>query len=226
MPTNERSAIRIATDTVLFTVADSALHLLLVERGRPPFQGAWALPGGLVEPDEPLAAAARRELNEETSVSDVPYMTQLATFGEPGRDPRGRVISVVFLGLVSAPVHVVGGDDAARAQWWAFSSLPQLAFDHDVIVNCALRRLRRLVMQDLRLVFYLTPEPFTLTEVQMAYEAIVGRPADRRNFRRRLLAENWVQEVGIRTFKRAGRPAREYRRLPDAFVPSPEDRCV
>lgn len=218
--------ITVATDVVLFAVARRVLSVLLVERKHPPFAGTWALPGGLVEPDEPLVAAARRELREETGVDEVPYLSQLAVFGHPERDPRGRVISVVYLGLINALVPVRGADDAREARWWPVGELPPLAFDHMDIISCALNRLQYLVRHDLRLIFHLVKEPFTLSEVQFAYEAVMGEPTDRRNFRRRLLQSTWVEEIGIRAHKGPGRPARHYRCKPEAVVPSPEDRCV
>jgi 8-oxo-dGTP diphosphatase len=116
-----------------------APHVLLIERGREPFAGRWALPGGFVEDREPVGHAAARELAEETGLR-VPILTLLGVYDTPGRDPRGWTVSVVYLARVSVPADVVGADDAQDACWFAASALPPLAFDHDLIVADALRR--------------------------------------------------------------------------------------
>jgi 8-oxo-dGTP diphosphatase len=117
--------------------------VLLIRRKHEPFAGRWAIPGGFVDMDEGLEAAARRELREETGV-EPGGLEQLHTFGDPGRDPRGRVISVVYLARVrAADVAPRGADDAAEAAWHDLCDLPPLAFDHDQILECARRRLRR-----------------------------------------------------------------------------------
>ncbi len=118
-------------------------RILLIRRKNEPFAGVWALPGGFVEMDETLETAARRELHEETSAS-VADLEQLATFGDPGRDPRGRTISVVYLARVSArDVQIKAADDAADAAWHPLADLPPLAFDHAQIIDCARARLKR-----------------------------------------------------------------------------------
>ncbi len=221
-----RLSLTVAVDVVLFAVQQKRLYTLLVERGRPPFQGMWAFPGGMVEPDEPLVAAACRELAEETGIRDVPYLTQLRTFGDPHRDPRGRVISVVYWGLTPELVPPRGADDAAKAQWWPVDAVPALAFDHQAILTCARHHLCREVQRDLRLLFHLLPPPFVLRELQEVYEVITGRPTDKRNFRRYVLQHPWLEELGIRAPQGPGRPARQYRPRPEALVPSPGDQCV
>lgn len=219
------SSIVVAVDVVLFAVRDRSLHVLLVERGRPPFQGMWAFPGGLVEPDEPLAQAARRELAEETGVRDVSFLTQLAVFGRPDRDPRGRVISVAYLGLTPRVWEVKGADDAARARWWPIDALPALAFDHQEIFACAWRRLQQMVERDIRFLFHLVPSPFVLSELRSTCEAVLGREVDKRNFRRALLRHDWLEPGDLRHNVGRGRPAREYRPRPGAVPPSPDDAC-
>ncbi len=221
-----RTSITVAVDVVLFAVHDKRLHTLLIRRGRPPFEGMWAFPGGIVEPEEPLEAAARRELAEETGLSDVPYLVQLGAFGDPERDPRGRVISVAYWGLVPDLAEVRGADDAAAARWWPVACPPPLAFDHATILECALRRARQAVQQDLRLLFYLVPAPFILRELQEALEAVLGYKTDKRNFRRHILQHGWLEEVSVRVHNGPGRPAREYRPRSHAFPPSPGDRCL
>ena len=135
----------VTVDIVLFTFQDNALQALLIRRNTAPFSGAWALPGGFVDMDEDLEAAALRELREETNVSDV-YLQQLYTFGAPDRDPRTRVITVAYFALLSqdqaSRLQVRGASDAAEASWWNVSRLPELAFDHAHIVDYAVQRLR------------------------------------------------------------------------------------
>lgn len=122
--------------------ADGSRHLLLIQRGHDPFQGGWALPGGFMEMDETLEQCARRELAEETGLYlDIPF-TEIKSFSDPGRDPRGRTITVAFLATVDLDQlpPVCGGDDAAQARWFPLDQLPPLAFDHDAIVQEALVR--------------------------------------------------------------------------------------
>ncbi len=115
--------------------ASAAHEVLLVRRARDPFKGMWAIPGGFVEMDEDLPAAARRELREETGL-DVPALKQFRTFGRPGRDPRGRQITVVYIARVSRDVPPPrAGDDAAEARWFPFEALPRLAFDHAEVLR-------------------------------------------------------------------------------------------
>ena len=130
-----------SVDVVMFTLRADDLQVLLVRRKHAPFEGRWAIPGGFVEADESLEAAARRELKEETGVRDV-YVEQLYTFGDPKRDPRGRVVTVAYLALVPAPLAVQAGDDASDVRWWSVYKLPSLAFDHAKILQYALQRLR------------------------------------------------------------------------------------
>lgn len=180
---------KVAVDVVIFTInaespVSAALEVLLVKRGIPPFRGSWAIPGGFVLPDESLEDAALRELTEETGLRNV-YLEQLYTFGNPGRDPRGRVVAVSYFALVAADQRPAAGSDAAEARFHPMSSLPQLAFDHDRILAYALERLRN-KLEYTTVGFQLLPAKFTLSELQRVYEAILGRALDKRNFRRKL----------------------------------------
>lgn len=142
MYTYEHPRPAVTVDIVVFSWYASLLHVLLIQRATEPFVGEWALPGGFVQMDEGLEEAASRELEEETGLKAV-TMEQLYTFGRPHRDPRGRVITVVYLTLLldDVPVQIEGRDDAARADWFSIGDLPALAFDHAEILACALARL-------------------------------------------------------------------------------------
>lgn len=135
----------VTVDIAIFTSEEDRRQVLLIKRGHWPFQNFWALPGGFIEMDETLYAAALRELKEETGVTDV-FLEQLYTFGDPGRDPRTRVITVVYLAVVPAgQVKPRAGDDAAEARWWPIDALPEnLAFDHKDILQVAIKRLGEL----------------------------------------------------------------------------------
>jgi 8-oxo-dGTP diphosphatase len=203
----------VTVDVVIFTLSEGALNLLLVERKHAPFQGCWAIPGGFVDEHEPLDAAARRELEEETGVRDL-YLEQLYTFGDPARDPRGRVISVAYIALIRAEYQrLVASTDAASVRWFPVSDLPELAFDHDRIVRYALDRLRS-KLEYTTLAFQLLPELFTLPELKHTYEQILSEPLDRGNFYRKIKAAGLLEETAdFREGK--GRPARLYRFRPE-----------
>jgi 8-oxo-dGTP diphosphatase len=198
----------VTADVVIFSLQEGILKVLLIRRGRAPFAGKWALPGGFVEPDESLEGAACRELEEETGVRDV-YIEQLYTFGEPGRDPRGRTITVSYIALVPAGVAGRAGDDAAEAAWHSVAALPELAFDHRQIVDYALQRLRY-KLEYTSVGFELLPDEFTLGQLQAAYEIVLGERLDKRNFRRRILESGILDEVGRKTEAAHGRPALLY----------------
>ncbi|RME55426.1 MAG: NUDIX hydrolase, partial [Caldilineae bacterium] len=188
----------VTVDMVLFAFVENELRVLLIRRAGEPFQGRWALPGGFVEIDESLEEAAQRELAEETGVTDV-YLEQLYTFGDPDRDPRGRVITVAYFALLSAEhvaqIQLRGGDDAAEAGWWNMYALPPLAFDHGRILEYALQRLRW-KLEWTALGFLLLPEEFTLSELQAVYETVLHEKLDKRNFRRKILAADLLEETG------------------------------
>ncbi|MBS1992385.1 MAG: NUDIX hydrolase [Cyanobacteria bacterium SZAS LIN-3] len=202
----------VTVDIVLFTLLERRLQVLLIKRLAPPFVGSYALPGGFVLEDESLDAAAQRELHEETGVDasngDV-YLEQLYTFGEPGRDPRGRVVTVAYYALVSNSQILKAGTDASDASWFAVDELPQLAFDHTQIIEYAHRRIRN-KLDYTSVGFELLPEKFTLTELQVVHEAILGEKLDKRNFRRKILQQGIVEAT--KELQKAGRkPAQLYR---------------
>jgi 8-oxo-dGTP diphosphatase len=201
--------MKVAVDLVLFTIRDSRLQVLLIRRGLAPFLGRWALPGGFVRDGESLDDAAFRELREETGVKDV-YLEQLYSFGEPDRDPRGRVLSVAYFALVSADRTLEPGTDAAEAAWHPAGAVPPLAFDHAGILSYALERLRN-KLEYTTVGFQLLPKEFTLTELQGVYEAILGRDLDKRNFRRKIGLLGILEPVAGRRREGRTRPARLWR---------------
>lgn len=192
------------------------LCVLLIRRMAAPFAGRWAIPGGFVQMDESLEAAALRELQEETGMTDV-YLEQLYTFGDPQRDPRTRVITVAYFALVPANTAARHrpGSDAAETRWFFVHDLPELAFDHREVLDYALKRLRY-KLEYTMVGFELLPDEFTLTELQNAYELILGEDLDKRNFRRKILSADVVEETGGRRTDGEGRPATLYRYRPGA----------
>lgn len=195
----------VTVDAVVFALNGSGLDVLLVRRGLAPFKDAWALPGGFVLDGEALDAAVRRELREETGQEEV-FLEQLYTFGAPGRDPRGRIISVAYYALIRPEDRTLqAGTDAAAARWFPAAKPPALAFDHAEILDCALQRLRgKLTYQPVG--FHLLPPAFTLTRLQDLYETVLGHALDPRNFRKKMLASGILRDTGGKT-PGPGRPA-------------------
>ena len=199
----------LTTDIVIFTLQDRQLMVLLIQRANDPYKGHWGLPGGFVDIDEDLDAAALRELKEETGVSGV-YLEQLYTFGRPDRDPRERVISVAYYALVPIDWMQIRADsDAKNVGWFPCSRLPVLAFDHRLIIDLARTRLAsKLDYSTIALRFM--PARFTLSELQQVYETITDAPLDKRNFRKRLLAYQCIADTGEKRRNGKHRPARLY----------------
>ena len=198
----------VTVDVVLFTIRDRKLHLLLIKRLAKPFEHRYALPGGFVREYESLDAAAIRELREETGVGDV-YLEQLYTFGDPKRDPRGRVITVAYYALVPHNQVLRAGTDASDAAWFPVTELPPLAFDHRKIAEYAHQRIRN-KLDYTNVGFELLPERFTLTELQLVHEAILGEALDKRNFRRKIIQKCIVKPT--KEWQQTGRkPAQLYR---------------
>lgn len=215
--------VALAVDVVAWGYREERLSVLLVRRGVEPWAGAWALPGGFVGAGEELDAAAARELAEETGLRGVP-LTQLQTFGAVGRDPRGRVVTVVYTALVR-PGLVQGGTDAAAAAWWPVESLLSplgdarlpLAFDHAHILARAREDLRDRARRT-PLGFELLPATFTLPELQALYEALLGEPLDPRNFRKKVLGMGFVVPAVGRRAGAAGRPAQTWAFDPERYA--------
>jgi 8-oxo-dGTP diphosphatase len=200
----------VTVDCVVFGLGEHGLQVLLIQRKHDPFGGRWAIPGGFVNMDETLEAAALRELQEETGVQDL-YLEQFYTFGDPGRDPRERVISVGFFVLVR-PEHyaLCASSDARDARWFSLKKLPPLAFDHPKILAQAIRRLRDKIRSE-PVGFELLPAKFKLPDLQRLYEIVLERPLDKRNFRRRLLSSGLLAPLNELDRSQQRRPARLYR---------------
>ncbi|GIM94736.1 NUDIX hydrolase [Paractinoplanes toevensis] len=202
----------VAVDLVLLTIRQQALQVLLIRRGIPPFLGRWALPGGFVLPAEDLFAAAERELREETGLSAAAgHLEQLATYGDPARDPRGRVVAVAYLALLPDLPVPVAGSDAASASWRPVPA-EGLAFDHDRILADGIERARsKLEYTPLATAF--CPPSFTIAELREVYETVWRTRLDPRNFHRKVTsAEGFVEPTGETVIRDRGRPAQLFRR--------------
>lgn len=179
------------------------LRVLLIRRGKDPFAGSWALPGGFVDADEDLAAAAARELVEETGL-DARLGPQLGAYGTPGRDPRGHTVSVVFLAwLATGPEPLEGQDDATDAKWHDARRPPKLAFDHRVVLRDAVAELERRAAEGLERYLDLLPRTFE-TRDAVSFLSAAGSVSSRSaasRVRRECAASSRVREVE----RRAGR---------------------
>lgn len=198
----------VTTDSVIFGFDGTKLKVLLIERGQEPHKARWAFPGGFVRMDESCEEGALRELQEETNMS-CSYMEQFRTYSNPNRDPRERVITVAYLALVKTQ-EVQARDDASKAQWFDINEVPQLAFDHDVILRDALKHLReRIHFQPIG--FELLPEKFTMRQLQNLYESILDVHFDRGNFSKKMLHFNILTPLDETVRPTPKREARLYR---------------
>ncbi len=200
----------LAVDCVVFGLDEEDLKIILIQRDLAPFRGRWAIPGGFVHIAESLEEAAIRELKEETGVEDV-FLEQLYTFGDVKRDPRERVVSVAYYALVNLRDHVIkAATDARNAAWFSVDDIPALSFDHNRIVEVALKRLKGKVRYE-PIGFELLPEKFTLTELQKMYEKILDQEIDKRNFRKKILGMGLLRELDEVQMDVAHRAARLYK---------------
>jgi 8-oxo-dGTP diphosphatase len=202
----------LAVDLVILTIRERGLNVLLIERGKAPYAGKLALPGGFVLADEDLDEAAARELREETSIEggDI-HLEQVRTYAAPGRDPRGRVATVAYLAITPDLPTPVAGTDAAAARWVPIDVLPELAFDHEMILREALERARsKLEYSPLATKF--CHEPFTIGELRAVYEMVWGVELDPGNFSRKVTSvDGFIMPTGERRQPPTGRPAALYR---------------
>lgn len=200
----------LTSDCVVLGLDASHLDVLLVERAAPPYEGRWALPGGFLDEGETLEHAARRELDEETGLK-IRNFAQLGAFDDPKRDPRGRVISVAFVAVVPRGEHTPqAGSDAKRVAWFRADAPPRLAFDHKRILTTALEQVQERATKG-PLAFELVPKKFTLTQLQNVVEALTQRKLDKRNFRKKVLALEVLEELGEVEQGVSHRAARLYR---------------
>ncbi len=200
----------VTADCAVFGLDGERLHVLLIQRDVNPFRGSWALPGGFVQEDETCEEAARRELAEEAGLRGV-YLEQLYTFSDVDRDPRHRVITVAHVALVNLlDYRVAAATDARDVAWFVHDELPELAFDHETIVDVARDRIRGKVSYQ-PIGFELLPKKFTLTQLQRVYEIVLGRELDKRNFRRKALGTGLLVELDEVERDVAHRAARLYR---------------
>ena len=205
------SKIHIAVDAIVFGYDPATgISVLLVKRKYKPHKGQWALPGGFVEEPESLEKAVERELKEETGIK-INYLEQLYTFGKPGRDPRKRVVSVAYYGLVRPDTFEVhASTDAADARWFNFSKLPKLAFDHKKIVSMAIERLRGKITYE-PIGFELLDENFPFSDLHQLYATLLDRDIDRRNFKKKILSLGVLEELREKHKRPTGRPGNLYR---------------
>lgn len=214
--------VKITVDTLAFAIAQGNLEVLLIKRKYEPFKSFWALPGGFVlETDFSLEDAAARELYEETNVSNV-YLEQLYTFGDKDRDPRGRVVTASYLALLRQEgLELRASTDASGVAWWPVNELPSLAFDHEKIVTYGYQRLKYKI-EYTPAAFKLLPQKFTLRDLQTVYEAILGKPVDNRNFRKKFLGSGVLQELDETSQEGSYRPARLYQFSEQDFEKLPD----
>lgn len=199
--------IQITVDVVIFTVCRGQLSVLLVQRDQEPFAGQYALPGGYLQEGELAVESAGRILINKAGVKDV-YVEQLYTFDGLNRDPRGRIISVVYFALVPEAKLQLPGNQ--RVEIASVAQLPQLAFDHTDMVNYAVQRLRA-KLEYTNVVFSLLPAKFTLSDLQAKYEAILGKKLDKRNFQKKFNSLELIEPTDEYTSGGKHRPARLFR---------------
>ncbi len=201
--------ISFTSDAVVFTIRQDELQILLIKRKKDPFKGMYALPGGFVEDNEKVEDTASRELYEETGVKNI-FLKKFDVYSEPGRDPRGRVVTVAFIALISSDkIKLKSKDDAESADWFSVYELPKLGFDHNKVIKDSLKQLR-LDIQMTNIAFQILPKKFTLSELQNTYELVLDIELDKRNFRKRIKELDIVLETNEQRMDGAHRPAKLY----------------
>lgn len=202
--------VKVAVDNCIFTVVDGRLKVLLIKMRKKPFGGMWALPGGLIDEGESLRDAAARILKEQTGVEGL-YLEQLYTFDGRTRDPEGRVVSVAYYSLVPPVGLALGTTPKYEAvRFWDCNERPrELAYDHEAILGYAQARLQAKV-QYTNVMWSLLPPRFTLRELQTAYEGVLSRSLDKRNFRKKILSLGLLRASGQKSKGDRHRPAMLY----------------
>ncbi|MBL7834593.1 MAG: NUDIX hydrolase [Cyclobacteriaceae bacterium] len=203
-------SIKVSVDAVVFGYTpEDGVSVLLIKRKNEPFKHSWALPGGLVRNDEALEDAVRRELKEEAGI-DVQFMEQLYSFGMPDRDPRNRVISIAYYALVRPrDFQLSAQTDAEDVEWYSVTEVPKLAFDHKNILDYAIKRLRgKLAYEPIG--FELLDKKFPFSDLERLYQSLLLQQIDRRNFKKKIMAYGFLEELAEYIQRGAGRPARLY----------------
>lgn len=203
--------IKVAVDAIVFGYANNMLYVLIVKQKFGTLKNSWVLPGGFVKDNETLYEAINRELKEESGI-DVNYLEQLYTFGDDiNRDPRARVISVSYFALVnSTELKLFASTDAKDAKWIPFNELPNLGFDHNQIIQLAYERLKnKLTYQPIG--FDLLPKEFLFSDLENLYANILQKPIDRRNFRKKILSYELLEETDKISSEKTGRPAKLFK---------------
>ena len=199
-------SIKLTVDAVVFGYEEGKITVLLIKRKYEPFKNKWAIPGGFIQNDESLEQAVERELYEETGVK-INYLEQLYTFGEQKRDPRGRIVSIAYFGLVRPTAFkLFASTDAEDAQWFSIDELPELSFDHKEILELAIKRLQGKITYE-PIGFELLDKKFPFSDLEKLYSTLLGRKVDRRNFRKKIVGLNVLDELDEKVSKGSGRPA-------------------
>lgn len=197
----------VTVDCVIFGYAAGKMSMLLMARNEAPYAGYWTLPGGFLRLDESCEQAAKRVLADKTGIGEGVFLEQLYTFDAPGRDPRGRVLSVSYFALLNSEKYsLVAGKTARDVRWWPWEQLPELGFDHGEIARMAIARLRSKVLWQ-PIGFELLTPPFTMPELQALYECILKTTFDRRNFHKRIIGLDILRNVGLKRSNERRRPA-------------------
>lgn len=208
---SENQNIRVAVDAIVFGYQNNQLYVLLIQQKFGTQESYWALPGGLVKSNESLEDAVKRELKEETNIT-VNYFEQLFTFGDDVfRDPRNRVISVAYFALVDSTKLIAKADsDAENAQWFKIDEIPPLAFDHTIILDKGIERLKAKLTYE-PIGFDLLPKEFLFSELENLYCTILEKEIDRRNFRKKILSFEIIEETDHFSPVKSGRPAKLFK---------------
>lgn len=199
--------IKVSVDAVVFGYEREHISVLLIKRKYEPFKEKWAIPGGFVRKDESLETAVERELFEETGVK-INYLEQLYTFGNIDRDPRGRVITIAYFGLVRPNTfEIFASTDAEEVKWFSVDDLPELSFDHASILKKAIVRLQSKITYE-PIGFELLEKKFPFSDLEKLYTTLLGREIDRRNFRKKIMSLNVLDELDEKISQGSGRPAK------------------
>ncbi len=202
----------VTVDVLIFTISDNKLKIILTKRGKDPFKGYWALPGVFVNMNESLLDAASRALKEKTGVEiEKVYLEQLYTFGELSKNSKSRVVTVAYFVLSNNyKLTPIKSPSVRELNLFSVNRLPELAFNHKMIIKKAVDRLRSKIEYS-NIVLGLLPEKFRLSDMQKTYEIILNAKLDKRNFRKKMLGLKLLQPVGEKDLQGAHRPAMLYR---------------